>query len=127
MSGPGISVVVPAYNEQTAIAATVRALRDWLEAHGEPWEILVVDNASEDRTAEVVAELADGVHVRLLRNERNRGKGHSMRRGLRHLAAVAAAHARARAGPRRGGGLAPGGGRTGRTPPAASPPHRRPQ
>jgi dolichyl-phosphate beta-glucosyltransferase len=82
MPGPGISVVVPAYNEETAIAATVGALRDWLEAHGEPWEILVVDNASEDRTAEVVAELADGVHVRLLRNEQNRGKGHSMRRGM---------------------------------------------
>ena len=95
MSGPGISVVVPAYNEETAIAATVGALREWLEAHGEPWEILVVDNASEDRTADVVAALADGEHVRLLRNERNRGKGYSMRRGmageeaLQDLAAVA--------------------------------------
>lgn len=82
MPDPGISVVVPAYNEETAIAATVGALRDWLEAHGEPWEILVVDNASEDRTAEVVGELADGQRVRLLRNERNRGKGYSMRRGM---------------------------------------------
>jgi dolichyl-phosphate beta-glucosyltransferase len=82
MSGPGISVVVPAYNEETAIAGTVRALRGWLEAHGEPWEILVVDNASEDRTAAVVEELADGERVRLLRNDRNRGKGHSMRRGM---------------------------------------------
>ncbi|HLM08397.1 MAG TPA: glycosyltransferase [Thermoleophilaceae bacterium] len=82
MSRPAISVVVPAYNEEAAIASTVRALRDWLEAHGEPWEILVVDNASEDRTAAVVEELADGERVRLLRNERNRGKGHSMRRGM---------------------------------------------
>jgi dolichyl-phosphate beta-glucosyltransferase len=82
VSGPRISVVVPAYNEEAAIAATIRALRDWLEAHGEPWEILVVDNASEDRTAEVAGELADGGRVRLLRNERNRGKGHSMRRGM---------------------------------------------
>jgi dolichyl-phosphate beta-glucosyltransferase len=73
---------VPAYNEEAAIGATVRALRDWLEAHGEPWEILVVDNASEDRTSEVAGELADGERVRLLRNERNRGKGHSMRRGM---------------------------------------------
>jgi dolichyl-phosphate beta-glucosyltransferase len=82
MSGPAISVVVPAYNEEAGIADTVRALRDWLEAHGEPWEILVVDNASEDGTATVVEELADGRRVRLLRNERNRGKGHSMRRGM---------------------------------------------
>jgi dolichyl-phosphate beta-glucosyltransferase len=82
MSGPRISVVVPAYNEETGIVATVRALRDWLEARGEAFEIVVVDNASTDRTAERVAELADGQRVRLLRNERNRGKGYSMRRGM---------------------------------------------
>jgi len=82
MSGPGLSVIVPAYNEEAGIAATVRALRDSLEARGEPWEVLVVDNASEDRTAAIVEELADGERVRLLRNERNRGKGHSMRRGM---------------------------------------------
>jgi dolichyl-phosphate beta-glucosyltransferase len=82
MSGPGISVVVPAYNEEKAIAATVTSLRDWLEAHGGTWEIVVVDNASEDRTATVVEALADGERIRLLRNERNRGKGYSMRRGM---------------------------------------------
>ena len=82
MSGPRISVVVPAYNEETGIVATVQTLRDWLEARGEGFEILVVDNASTDRTAERVAELADGQRVRLLRNERNRGKGYSMRRGM---------------------------------------------
>ena len=82
MSGPGLSVVVPAYNEEAGIARTVTALREWLDTHGEPWEILVVDNASRDRTAAVVEELADGEHVRLLRNDRNRGKGHSMRRGM---------------------------------------------
>lgn len=82
MPGPRISVVVPAYNEETGIAATVRALREWLEARGDSFEILVVDNASTDRTAERVAELSDGQLVRLLRNERNRGKGYSMRRGM---------------------------------------------
>jgi dolichyl-phosphate beta-glucosyltransferase len=82
MSGPGISVVVPAYNEETAIATTVGALSGWLEAHGEPWELLVVDNASTDGTAAVVERLADGRRVRLLRNQRNRGKGYSMRRGM---------------------------------------------
>lgn len=82
MPGPGISVVVPAYNEERGIEATVRLLREWLEARGEPYEILVVDNASSDRTAELVAALADGERVKLLRNARNRGKGYSMRRGM---------------------------------------------
>lgn len=82
MSGPRLSVVVPAFNEEKGIGATIRTLRDWLEQHGGSYEILVVDNASTDRTAERVEELADGDRVRLLRNERNRGKGYSMRRGM---------------------------------------------
>jgi dolichyl-phosphate beta-glucosyltransferase len=80
---PWISVVVPAYNEERGIAATVRALRDWLQASDpRPFEVIVVDNASADRTAAEVGALADGERVQLLRNERNRGKGYSVRRGM---------------------------------------------
>jgi dolichyl-phosphate beta-glucosyltransferase len=80
---PWISVVVPAYNEERGIAATVTALRDWLRARDpRPFEVIVVDNASADRTAAEVGALADGERVQLLRNERNRGKGYSVRRGM---------------------------------------------
>jgi dolichyl-phosphate beta-glucosyltransferase len=80
---PWISIIVPAYNEERGIAATVVALRDWLEAHDErPFEVIVVDNASEDGTVEALAPLLDGDRIQLLRNERNRGKGHSVRRGM---------------------------------------------
>jgi dolichyl-phosphate beta-glucosyltransferase len=79
---PWISVVVPAYNEEAGIASTVERLRAWLDERGEAYEILVVDNASSDRTAERLEPLCDGERVRLLRNERNRGKGYSMRRGM---------------------------------------------
>ena len=82
MQAPWISVVVPAYNEEAGIAATIERLRAWLDERGGAFEILVVDNASSDRTAERVAPLCDGRRVRLLRNERNRGKGYSMRRGM---------------------------------------------
>jgi dolichyl-phosphate beta-glucosyltransferase len=77
-----ISVVVPAYNEEAGIASTVERLRAWLEERGGPFEILVVDNASTDGTAERLESLCDGERVRVLRNERNRGKGYSMRRGM---------------------------------------------
>jgi glycosyltransferase involved in cell wall biosynthesis len=78
-----MSVVVPAYNEERGIAATVVALRGWLAAHDErPFEVIVVDNASTDGTAERVAPLLDRTRVQLLRNERNRGKGYSVRRGM---------------------------------------------
>jgi dolichyl-phosphate beta-glucosyltransferase len=76
-----MSVVVPVFNEERAIAGTVNALRSWLEGTGHTWEILVVDNASEDATAERLAPLLDE-HVHLLSNAVNRGKGYSVRRGM---------------------------------------------
>jgi dolichyl-phosphate beta-glucosyltransferase len=82
MPAPRISVVVPAYNEAGGIGATVTALRDFLAARGEPFEVIVVDNASTDGTPEALAGLVDGESVRLLRNPRNLGKGHSVRRGM---------------------------------------------
>ena len=82
MAQPWMSVVIPAYNEQDVIAGTVEEVRGWLERRDRPWEILVVDNASEDRTDEVLAPLLEDSRVRLLRNEVNRGKGYSVRRGM---------------------------------------------
>ena len=79
---PWLSVVVPAYNEEEAIVPTVSAAREWLERSGRPYEVVVVDNASEDSTVEVLQPLLDGERVRLLRNSENRGKGYSVRRGM---------------------------------------------
>ena len=75
-------MVVPAYNEERGIAATVTTLRDWLAERGGDFELIVVDNASTDATVERLEPRMDGERVRLLRNEANRGKGHSMRRGM---------------------------------------------
>ncbi len=77
-----MSVVVPSFNEERAIAGTVSALRSRLEAMGRPWEIVVVDNASEDGTVEQLGPMLDGDRVRLLQNETNMGKGASVRRGM---------------------------------------------
>ncbi len=77
-----MSVVVPVFNEELAAPVTVAALRAWLEQSGRTWEIVVVDNASDDATAERLAPLMEGERVRLLRNEENRGKGYSVRRGM---------------------------------------------
>jgi dolichyl-phosphate beta-glucosyltransferase len=82
VSRPWISVVVPAFNEERGIAATVEALRDWLAARPGEFELIVVDNASTDATVSRVTPLLDGDRVRLLTNERNRGKGHSLRVGM---------------------------------------------
>jgi len=81
MSAPWISAVVPAFDEAAGIAATIDALEAALDALGHPWEIVVVDNASTDGTLE---RLAGDERVTVLRNEVNRGKGYSMRRGMLH-------------------------------------------
>src|SRR4029450_10760637 len=82
MPQPWMSVVVPAYNEEQAIGATLSALREWLEAAGHPYDIVVVDNASQAGTADVVRRFAQDGHVRLLINDTNHGKGYSVRRGM---------------------------------------------
>jgi dolichyl-phosphate beta-glucosyltransferase len=82
MQQPWMSVVVPAYNEEVAIGVTLAALRDWLEASGRPYEILVVDNASEDGTARAVEPFLDAERVRIVTNDANHGKGYSVRRGM---------------------------------------------
>jgi dolichyl-phosphate beta-glucosyltransferase len=83
MERPLISIVIPAYNESARIG---RALTEVLRCvHDRAWnaEILVVNDGSTDRTAAVVQEFAQ-LHpeVRLLNNQKNRGKGFSVRHGV---------------------------------------------
>ena len=77
-----MSVVVPAYNEEAGIVSVVESLRARLSELGRPYEILVVDNASQDATVAVLRPLADAGQVRVLCNNVNRGKGFSVRRGM---------------------------------------------
>lgn len=79
---PSLSVVIPVYNEQDQIGVVVPAVRDMLDSRGGGWEIVVVDNASTDATVARVAAFADEPRIKLLRNEENRGKGFSVRRGM---------------------------------------------
>ena len=82
MPRPWLSVVVPAYNEGPWILASVEQMRDRLEALGRTWELIVVDNASPDGTADRLAPLAEDDRIQVLRNDANRGKGYSLRRGM---------------------------------------------
>lgn len=82
MDAPSISVIVPVFNEEHEIGTIVPALTDVLEARGGPWEVLVVDNASADGTAARLAPFLADERIRYLRNDANRGKGYSVRRGM---------------------------------------------
>jgi dolichyl-phosphate beta-glucosyltransferase len=81
VTGPGLSVVIPAFNEAHRLPATLARLREHLRGQDRPHEILVVDDGSSDGTADVARSA--GEDVRVLRHVPNRGKGYAVRRGMR--------------------------------------------
>jgi glycosyltransferase involved in cell wall biosynthesis len=79
---PTISVVVPMYNEEAYVRRTVDAVRAALrDLGGEGHEIILVNDASTDRTANLADEIArEDPSVTVLHNDRNRRLGGSLRR-----------------------------------------------
>ncbi|GAB4253910.1 MAG: glycosyltransferase family 2 protein [Acidobacteriota bacterium] len=86
MSTDFLSIVMPAYNEEARLAATFVQLAAYFAAEGRRYELILVDDGSRDRTAQLAASLGPSLEpwgeLRLLRNECNRGKGYSVRRGM---------------------------------------------
>jgi glycosyltransferase involved in cell wall biosynthesis len=71
--------VIPAYNEAGRIGHSLEAILSYARSKGFPIEITVVDDGSTDDTVELARRHA-GVSV--LRNDRNHGKGYSVRHGV---------------------------------------------
>jgi glycosyltransferase involved in cell wall biosynthesis len=77
-----LSVLIPVYNEE----ATLAELVERVQATPQDKELVIVDDCSTDRSAEILAEIAsrhDNVVVH--RHERNRGKGAALSTALRHF------------------------------------------
>ena len=80
---PRWSVVIPAFNEAGRLPPYLNEIVAYFESRQEPYEVLVVDDGSTDGTIDVVAAIARAhPAVRVLRNERNQGKGAAVRRGM---------------------------------------------
>jgi glycosyltransferase involved in cell wall biosynthesis len=80
-SDPVLSIVIPAFNEELRIGASLGKVIPFLESRNEPFEILVIDDGSTDATVQVVEAFCNP-QLRVIRNPTNRGKGYSVRRGL---------------------------------------------
>jgi glycosyltransferase involved in cell wall biosynthesis len=79
---PSLSIVIPVLNEEDEIERILTGATSTLESRQGKWEIIVVDNASTDSTCALVEPFLKDSRIRLLRNEVNRGKGFSIRRGM---------------------------------------------
>ena len=90
-NGARVAVVVPAYNEERLVARTLRTIPDYVD------HVVVVDDASTDRTADEIASVADE-RVELLQHDRNRGVGAAIVTGYRRAFAAGAKVAAVMAG-----------------------------
>lgn len=78
-----LSVIIPVHNEAERLPLTLVEVDRYLNASGQSSEILVVDEASTDTTAEIVGCMAQGIkNLKLIRHDANFGKGDAVRRGM---------------------------------------------
>ena len=78
-----LSIVIPAYNEADGLREVVERTIRAASASVEEWEILIVDDGSEDDTARAADEVATAhPEVRVLRHESNRGSGAAIWTGI---------------------------------------------
>jgi dolichyl-phosphate beta-glucosyltransferase len=79
---PFLSIVIPAYNEESRLPSTLEAVRGFLASKPYTSEIILADDGSEDRTAEIATAFATQIPcLRVLRLE-HRGKAHTVRDGI---------------------------------------------
>jgi len=82
-AGPALSIIVPAYNEELRLPATLERIATYLKTCPGEAEVVVVDDGSKDRTAAVAGSFRDKIpSLRVVPNGVNRGKGYSVRHGV---------------------------------------------
>lgn len=82
-SGPELSIVIPAFNEELRLPVTLERIASYLKSCRREAEVLVVDDGSRDRTAAVAESFRSTIPtLRVVPNGVNRGKGYSVRHGV---------------------------------------------
>lgn len=78
-----ISVFLPAYNEEENIERAVRSSVDVLQDIGNDWEVIVVNDASRDKTGEIAERLSQEIpEVKVIHHEKNTRLGGALRSGF---------------------------------------------
>jgi len=83
---PYVSIIIPAYNEENIIENTINQIAEYLYrlfSSGQPFQIVVVNDGSTDRTAEILNQLAqERAYLQVVHHQRNKGRGMGLRSGF---------------------------------------------
>ena len=84
--GESVSLFIPVYKDETTVRTVAERARTMLLAYGLPFEIIIVDDGSPDRSGEIADELARQYPdcLRVVHHAQNRGYGAAFRSGVRH-------------------------------------------
>src|SRR2546429_7600280 len=78
-----LSVVIPCYNEEDRLPATVDAIKRYLGARGDSYELILADDGSVDGTQKLIAAAVAGAsNIRNVHLVQNRGKGRALAEGV---------------------------------------------
>jgi dolichyl-phosphate beta-glucosyltransferase len=83
---PTISIIIPAFEEEERLGESLSKILSYIGAEKLDGEVIVVDDGSSDstaRTAESVFAVCPSIPSRVIRYEKNRGKGYAVRTGLK--------------------------------------------
>ena len=82
-SRPALSIIIPSYNEELRLPASLGLIADYINKSGRDTEVLVVDDGSTDQTSAVAETFRARIRqLRIVPNGENRGKGYSVRHGM---------------------------------------------
>ncbi len=76
-----LSLIIPAFNEEKRISKTIKAVSGYFQKKGFSVEIIVVDDGSTDKTADIVRSFTD-LNIKLISLTKNSGKGFAIRKGI---------------------------------------------
>lgn len=78
-----LSVIIPAYNEEKRLPKTLNEIDNYLSGQDYSYEIIIVNDGSKDKTAQIVRELSQKIkNLKLIDNKENHGKGYVVRQGM---------------------------------------------
>ena len=82
MTTPFLSIIIPAYNEEYRLPRTLEQIFAFLGEQTYTAEVLVVENGSRDETFEIASDFAKRNQNLYVFQEKKRGKGNAVRRGM---------------------------------------------